>query len=118
MRFALRIFASISLMGMTAGSLSCVILIMNARPLRISRRLDMMRFGPGPALGRAKAATMFPALLGRCTAAGVILARKGNAVILDTSGRQGNANPCHRERNQCQPGPEFAGQLPPQLLRL
>jgi len=82
----------------------------------VSRRLDVVRFGPRPTLGRAETATVSPALLGRCTATGMILARKGNAVIFDISGRQRNANAGHDERCESQASPELAGQPSPQLL--
>jgi hypothetical protein len=92
---------------MTAGSLGRVIIIV-ARSLGVSRWLNVMCFGPRPPFGGAEAATMSPTLLGRWTAAGVILAGKGNAVILDMSGRQRNAKASHDERHESQPGPELA----------
>ena len=93
-----------------------MIFVIIGRQLGVSRRLNIMRLGPSPSLRRAEAATMSPALLGRRTAAGMILAGKGNAVILDMSGRKRNPDPTHGERHESQAGPELVGQPPPQLL--
>jgi len=82
----------------------------------VSRRLDLVGFGPCPSLGRGETATVSPALLGRRTAARMILARKGNAVIFDISGRQRNANAGHDERYESQASPELVRQPSPQLL--
>jgi hypothetical protein len=94
-------------MRMTTDSLGRVIIIV-AWSFGVSRRLNVMRLGPGPPLGRAEAATMFPTLLGRRTAACVILAGKGSSVIFDMSGRQGNAKASHDERRESKPGPELS----------
>ena len=73
------------------------VVVIVGRPFRVGRRFNVMRFGPCPAFRHAEAAAMSPALLGRLTAARVILARKGNTVIFDMSGRQRNAKAGHDE---------------------
>jgi len=100
----------------TTGSQAFMILVVIGGPFGVSRRLDVVRFGPRPTLGRGETATVAPTLLGRRTAARMILARKGNAVIFDISGRQRNANAGHDERYESQASPELAGQPSPQLL--
>lgn len=58
--------------------------------LGISRWLDIMRVGPGPALLRRETATTRPALLCCLTATGMILTGKWLAGVLVNGGRQGN----------------------------
>src|SRR5438067_2472238 len=102
----------------TTGSQAFMILVVIGGLFGVSRRLDMVGFGPFRSLRRAETTTVAPALLGRRTATRVILARKRNAMILDMSDRQRNANAGHGERYQSQASPELSGQPSPQLLPL
>src|SRR2546430_2060173 len=68
------------------------ICLLSGELFRIGRWFDRMIPSPGPPFLNREAATMLPALLRRAATTGVILTRKGDALVFETRGGQRHAD--------------------------